>query len=174
MFIKKAEITKTENWERIMNIASLSALNMVVNYVEKKFKGRLSQRFYTISQLKRMKHPYARRHYPLGYSLYKPGKAGVRLDIINKQTGKLLSRVRKEIVGKTREEMVGRVYIDPAGLDYIKYVFFGSSILIARPIHLLVKVEEEENAVKIYAKECLRSLRELAKRTTKTKKVVGK
>jgi len=135
------------------------ALTEVTNFLENCFRERLQVRYFSLNELRRMGHPYARRHYHFGkigltnlekYALslkYRKGYKGVLLSIINRQTGRLEDSLRKETKISYAGISYGRVYIDTVAVRYAPYVFFGTNRLIPRPIHLLVKAENEKEVI---------------------------
>jgi len=156
------------------------ALIMTTSFIETEFRERLSVRYFSLKQLRKLGHPYAKKHYRgltfspselerFAISLkYRRGYAGVPLSVINRQSGELESNLKKEIILNTPGPLYGRVYIDTNAVRYARYVFFGTSILIPRPIHLLVKSEIETN-VRAYFKRLVTTYFKRELRTVKKK-----
>lgn len=171
----KSKVTFIDNPDKVLLMASKFALGRVLDYLELKFAHRIKQRHYTLSQLRKLGHPYARRYYgsinnlKAILNLMKQGNVHkVRLDVISKQSGKLSLKIRRKIVTVSLTRVEGKVYLDDSGVKYSKYVFFGTKRLIARPIHLLVKEQEGENALLRFNKHFARSFKSLAKKYKKT------
>ena len=135
------------------------ALEKTAEFLEQCFRERLQVRVYSLKELRRRDHPYARRQYGFGeiasadlerYALslkYRRGFTGVRLDVINRQTGELEDSLEKEIHFSPAGLSRVRVYIDTTKVPYAPFVFWGTSKMIPRPIHLLVKAESEKDAI---------------------------
>lgn len=123
-----------------------AGVNAVTDFLYEKFQERLKYRFFSLKELKQLDHPYARRHYNksffninLSTLLNDTGIYEVPLGIINKQSGNLLSALKKEIQ-ITSLKGSGRVFINFDQVPYAKYVFYGTKYLIARPIHLAILI----------------------------------
>ena len=145
--------------EKALLTSFREALEKTAEFLEQCFRERIQVRFYSLKELRRRGHPYARRHYSFGaissadlerYALslkYRRGFTGVRLDIINRQSGELEDSLKKEIHFSPTGISRARVYIDTAKVPYAPFVFWGTSKMIPRPIHLLVKAESEKDVV---------------------------
>jgi len=143
----------------------LRAVELTTKYVEKDFKDTYLSGAYSLEMLKKLDHPFARRHYNFLLSIKNPsviarllkGKVfkGVKLDVVNIQEGilsKSLSRIKTE---KTGNKVVGKVKISIEKCPYAKYVFYGTSRMIPRPVHLIYAIYHKNEIIKIFNKKLL-------------------
>ncbi len=131
------------------------------NLVLDVFLNLLKTRYYTLAQLKRMGHPYARRHYVSDFApeqlIEAVGFRGVDLGIINKQTGRLVKAVRRE-VKVSKNESEARVLVDNNLVKYAPFVFFGTKKLIARPLHQTIALTRHATFTEIFFKYFIKRL----------------
>jgi len=154
----KTTITYSEI-EKALLTSFREALEKTAEFLEQCFRERLQVRYYSLKELKKMGHPYARRHYSFEgigsanlerYALslkFRKGFRNVRLDIINRQSGELEDSLKSEVHFSPTGMSRARVYIDTTKVPYAPFVFWGTSKMIPRPIHLLVKAESEKDAI---------------------------
>lgn len=126
------------------------------SFIYEQFYNRMKQRVYSLELLKRLDHPYAKRHYPFGTPiderlLAARGIYDVPLGIINKQSGKLLASLKREHKATEKEAEV-KVWISKDATKYVKFVFFGTKKMIARPLHIAIVAKYGEDIIKIFGK----------------------
>lgn len=172
--------------EKALFVAFSKALEETADFLEKEFNERLMIQFYSLSKLRQMDHPYARRHYSFGripptslekYALslkFRKGYKGVPLSMINRQTGQLEDSLKTEIKVSYAGLSYARVFVDTTKVPYAPYVFWGTHKLIPRPIHLLVKAESERETIytfkRVFGYNFYKEAKKLKKKVIKSTK----
>jgi len=141
--------------DKVLDLACQKGVEEITKFFYNKLEERINQRLYTLDQLKRMGHPYAKKYYhttpSLETLLEAVGYKGVSLGRISKQSGTLYQALKKE-TKKEAKKYVGRVYIDTLQVKYAKYVFYGTKYLVARPLHWALVAKYKDEMLKTFYK----------------------